>query len=86
MLGAMIRAMRRIASSIVERLEHLRRGLGMGIFFDQERRLIASIEREKDLAASMADPSRRRSRLRRVGDLARQLPHTRMERLLLRSP
>jgi hypothetical protein len=56
----------------------------MGIFFDQERRLIASIEREKDLAATMADPSRRQSRLRRVRDLARQLPHTRMERLLLR--
>jgi len=77
-------AMHRIVVSIVGPSGHPTQGSDMGIFFDRERRLIATIAVEKDVAASTIDPSRRRDRFRHVGHLAQQLPHTRMERLLLR--
>jgi hypothetical protein len=55
----------------------------MGIFFDQERRLICAIARDRDLAASACDPSRRAMFSNRAAQLARHLPQTRAERLLL---
>ncbi|MBN8809359.1 MAG: hypothetical protein J0I47_14145 [Sphingomonas sp.] len=55
----------------------------MGILFDQERRLRCAIARERDIAASAADPRRRVAACDLSRRLSRQLPQGPVEPLLL---
>jgi hypothetical protein len=55
----------------------------MGILFDRERRLLATIALERDLAASFDHPDRRRAAAARIAAQVRRLPQSPAERLLL---
>lgn len=58
-------------------------GLRVPIMFEAERRLRCAIARERDLAATVDHPDRRRSYSDRARSFRRALPQSEAERLLL---